>query len=163
MQNQDLTQLGAKIADYLSRDINIDNYCQMRFNSSLNVFVGPTEAEMPGEELCPYLFLHDISKTEGPSLSTATYEAVISVGIYTEDGPAMAGAVQINSGQQYCSELMTLIQKSLYNYKNDQSCLPPNRVESYLPLPPYASQYHWEGFLVVSWEIELYMGAEINF
>lgn len=164
MQNQDLTELGVKIAKHLASDTEIRDYCVEHFDKDLSLFVGPPDDQVPSEQQCPYIFLHDLTKTEGLDLTTASYSVVLGVGVYTEDAVALCSdIIEVNAGQQYCSELMTLVQKSLYQYKTKTSCLPPSSVESYLPLPPYASKFHWEGFIAVTWDVELYMGADIKF
>lgn len=162
LQNEDLCSIGVAVAEHLAKDEGIEEFCQAHFGTSLKLFVGPPEAALPGEPLTPYVFIHDLSKAEGASVTEHKYQCILSVGISTteEDASTESGVV-VFSGQQRTSELMTLIQDSLNRY-ND-GCNPPSYLEQSIPSLPGNNPEHWEGFIVAQWLLNTPIGKQNHF
>lgn len=158
LQNEDLCSVGVKLGDSLAADPSLKTYCEAHFGRVLNIFVGPPEAYIPEDGDTPYLFLHDFSKSEGAGVAKAEYQCVIKIGITTDEKNAVTDkGVQVFSGQQRISELLTLIEDALFRYKN--GCQPPTHVEQLTLAPPGNNLAYWEGYLVAAWTLDLPIGG----
>lgn len=162
LQNEDLCHIGVAIAEHLSKDDAVNEYCSTHFGQKLNLFVGPPEAALPSDNLTPYAFVHDLSKAEGASTNEHKYQCVISVGISTnEENSTTDTGVVVFAGQQRTSELMTLIQDALYRY--DGGCTPPSYIEQSIPSLPGNNPDHWEGFIIAQWMMVTPLGRQNHF
>ena len=162
LQNEDLCQIGVAVAEHLARDKVLNKFCTNHFGSNLNIFVGPPEAYLPGEASTPYVFVHDLSKAEGASVTEHKYQCVLSVGITTDEQDATTDTgVVVFAGQQRTSELMTLIQDALNRY--DNGCNPPSYLEQSIPSLPGNNPDHWEGFIVAQWVLSTPIGRQNHF
>lgn len=162
LQNEDLTAVGALLADHLAADTAINDYCIEHFNRAPTIIVGPPEMYLPGEDEGPYIFIHDFAKSEGATITQAVYQCIFAVGIVTDEEYATTDSgVIVLTGQQRTSELMTLVQDALYRYKN--GCQPPNTVEQNMPSLPDANKSHWIGFIAAIWELPISIGGQNHF
>ena len=162
LQNEDLCSVGVKLGEHLAADQQLIDYCNEHFGKAATIIVGPPEAYMPDADDAPYIFLHDFGKNEGANQTSALYECVVTVGIATDEVDAISDAgVKIFAGQQRVSEMLTLLQDSLYRYKD--SCQPPAKVEQLMPGMPGNNPQHWEGFLSATWELPLSIGEQNHF
>lgn len=162
LQNEDLCQIGVKIADHIAADEAIADYCNNHFGKRITVYVGPPEAALPGTADAPYLFVHDLSKSEGASTNQHKYQCVFAAGIEISEADAKTDtSVVVFAGQQRLSELMTLIQDALYRYR--KGCFPPSYIEQSIPGLPGDNIGHWEGFMVAQWSIETPLGKRVIF
>lgn len=162
LQNEDLCSIGVKIADHIATDDTIKTYCQAHFGKELTIFVGPQEATIPDELQAPFLFIHGFEKSEGSNITQAQYQCMISVGIVADESNATtATGVVVYAGQQRCSELMTLVQDSLYRYKG--CCQPPAVVEQMLPGITGDNLDCWQGFMIAQWDLPISIGQQNHF
>lgn len=159
LQNEDLTAVAVEIADCIANDQAIAEYCMNHFGKGLTIFVGPPEAALPTIDDAPLVFVSDVNKNEGLK-NTAEYSAVVEVGLNVLEKNAMNDSgVIVLVGHQRTSELLTLIQDALNRYH----CHPPTEVEQYLPGLLGENPNFWQGFMSVTWQLDLPLGRKIKF
>lgn len=169
LQNEDLCSVGAKLGDHIAADEAIKAYCQKHFGKDLTIYVGPQEAMLPQETEVPFLFIHDFQKSEGANITKAMYQCMFSVGVVVQYQPKQIenissqtdNGVIVFEGQQLCSELMSLVQDALYQYKD--GCQPPTTIEQMIPGVAGDNLGFWEGFMAAVWELEIPIGQQNHF
>ncbi len=169
LQNEDLCSVGAKLGDHIAADEAIKAYCQKHFGKDLTIYVGPQEAMLPQETEVPFLFIHDFQKSEGANITKAMYQCMFSVGVVVQYQPKQIenissqtdNGVIVFEGQQLCSELMSLVQDALYQYKD--GCQPPTNIEQMIPGVAGDNLGFWEGFMAAVWELEIPIGQQNHF
>lgn len=159
LQNEDLTAVAVKIADCIANDQAITEYCVDNFGKAPTIYVGPPEAALPTIDDAPLVFVSDANKNEGLK-TTAEYSAIVEVGLnVTEENAMTDSGVIVLVGHQRTSEFLTLIQDALNRYH----CHPPTEVEQYLPGLLGENPNFWQGFMSVTWQLDLPLGRKIEF
>ncbi|WP_405379569.1 hypothetical protein [Phascolarctobacterium sp.] len=162
IQNEDLTLIGVKLGEAIALDQGVADYCNTYFGKELAIYVAPDATILPEVTDAPYLFIHDLAKREGAMNMKPEYQAIFVIGIQSKSAYAITGnGVTVPDGQQRASELLTLVQTALNNYKG--GCQPPASVEAYLPGIVGSDTSHWQAWLAATWQLELPLGYTREF
>lgn len=119
MQTLALSDIGSKVATALATSVEIDDWCQTKYDKSLTVYHGWNVRKPPTIEACPSAMVLPGSKIEGDEQSENHYSirlhwAVMNEEMTTDDTTGVntyTGAVEVDElGQLFLAELAELSQ-----------------------------------------------------
>lgn len=160
MQNVNFVKMGVELAEHLKNDGDIKNFCQDTFGKDVSILVGdPTDRLLPTEEDAPYIFLWGFKKKEGTTIKDpAEYQCNFGCGVSEKDDSETDSGIVIAGGFERVSELMNLVQHSLFGFK--EGCKPPDVVEADVMGALESTNTHWAGNITATWKVPQTLGMD---
>lgn len=160
MQQLDIADVMIKAGDILLADSAVQAFCSENMAKALTVQVGEVlPDEQPTEENAPYIAILDGDSKEGAEVNPCQYSMSLIIGVKSESRNLVeteAGSV-VHEGYSLLSEFMTLIKKTLNNYRQI------SQMESRILGAASPDGTHWVGTMDLTWEIEQVIGYNQEF
>lgn len=161
IQNVDLMEAAASLADYIKGNAEVNAFIQEQFQTeTLNVFIGDMlHTQIPRAEQTPYIVLFNWEKREGTDIEFAKYTCTIAIGIGCGSRPDFVqtdGGSNVIDAYDVSSKFAQLIINVINNRNNKNR--PLSSVEQKGPYVIDADGGHWGTLLDCQWRIYQTMG-----